>query len=143
MGARTDFVRAMLFGIVIGVATTTAFFQLRSTSCPPTSPPAAPKRVTIEPMDTPANTPTIDATARVDVPDVPVRKHHLIEQLAKAGIAVDDARVTCEPRCCRVSVDEATYDEHAEGIKSALSITPGSSWQAYKAGTVRVLEKCW
>ena len=32
MGARTDFVRAMVFGVVIGVAITTAFFQLRGGS---------------------------------------------------------------------------------------------------------------
>ena len=134
MGARTDFVRAMLFGIVIGVATTTAFFQLRSTSCPPSP---SPDRVTIEPMDPPP----IDAL--VADPRAPARTQDLVELLAKAGVAIDDAHVACEARCCRVSVDEATYDEHADGIKSALSITPGTSWQAYKAGTVRVLEKCW
>lgn len=85
--------------------------------------------------------PPIDALAAD--PRAPARKQDLVELLAKAGVAVDDAHVACEVRCCRVSVDEATYDEHADGIKSALSITPGTSWQAYKAGTVRVLEKCW
>jgi hypothetical protein len=29
MGARTDFVRALLIGIVVGIAITTVFFQLR------------------------------------------------------------------------------------------------------------------
>ena len=29
MGARTDFVRALLIGIIVGAAITTAFFQLR------------------------------------------------------------------------------------------------------------------
>ncbi len=44
MGARTDFVRAMLFGVVIGVAITTAFFQLRR-SPSPSAPAIAPDRI--------------------------------------------------------------------------------------------------
>ena len=35
MGARTDFVKAMVLGMIVGIAITTTFFQLRDTSCPP------------------------------------------------------------------------------------------------------------
>ena len=46
MGARTDFVKAMLLGVIVGVAITTTFFQLRDTpSCPP-----VPKPVHIQPL---------------------------------------------------------------------------------------------
>jgi hypothetical protein len=45
MGARTDFVKAMLLGVIVGVAITTTFFQLRDSSCPP-----APKPVHIQPI---------------------------------------------------------------------------------------------
>jgi hypothetical protein len=39
MGARTDFVKAMVLGVIVGVAITTTFFQLRETSCPPVEQP--------------------------------------------------------------------------------------------------------
>lgn len=130
MGARTDFVRAMLFGVVIGVALTTAFFQLRTPGTPPA--PALdrgasprPPKITIEPAVESAN------------------KQRLVDALAKTGVAFDAAEVACDASCCRISVDDATYDEHADGIKSALASAPGRSWQATKAGTVRMLEKCW
>jgi hypothetical protein len=45
MGARTDFVKAMVLGVIVGIAITTTFFQLRETSCPP-----APKPVHIQPI---------------------------------------------------------------------------------------------
>jgi hypothetical protein len=46
MGSRGEFLRAMLLGIVIGVAITTAFFQLRAPA--PTNSPSP--NVTIEPV---------------------------------------------------------------------------------------------
>ena len=49
MGARTDFVKAMLLGVIVGIAITTAFFQLRSPSCPP-DPPAS-KALPAMPVD--------------------------------------------------------------------------------------------
>jgi len=132
MGARTDFVKAMVLGIVIGVATTTAFFQLRTTTCPPAAgsaaqPPA--KKITIEPVD-PIAAPS-------------PRTAQLVEQLGKAGITIDASQVTCDARCCKLAVDDATYDEHAAAIKATLEAMPGTSWQATKAGTVRLVEKCW
>ena len=41
MGARTDFVKAMVLGVIVGIAITTTFFQLRETSpsCPPNAKP--------------------------------------------------------------------------------------------------------
>jgi hypothetical protein len=43
MGARTDFVKAMLLGVIVGIAITTAFFQLlRSPTCPPVPPASKP-----------------------------------------------------------------------------------------------------
>jgi hypothetical protein len=128
MGARGDFVKAMLFGVVIGVASTTAFFQLRggpaAPECPKPPPPPAPKpTVKLEPTSP--------------------RTRALIDQLAKSSVTFEPTQVSCTTNCCTISVDDVTYDEHADAIKAALEITPGTPWQSKKAGSIRIIEKCW
>ena len=137
MGARTDFIKAMVLGVIVGVAITTAFFQLRTTACPtvPASPPSPPPRVHIEPVP---ELPPIDAA----VADNP-RRQTLIDKLAKIGLSDAETRLSCTATCCELTLEDVAYDEHAAEIKAVFEITAGTPWQSRKIGTLRVVERCW
>jgi hypothetical protein len=144
MGARTDFVKAMVLGVIVGVATTTAFFQLRTTSCPPAPPAPAPSptRAHIEPvpeLPVDAATSVDDDAAAADSP----RRKTLMDNLAKAGVPVAEVHLSCTGVCCELTLEDITYDEHAAKIKAVFEITHGTAWQSRKIGSVRAVERCW
>ncbi|MBA3500105.1 MAG: hypothetical protein H0T65_07025 [Deltaproteobacteria bacterium] len=140
MGARTDFVKAMVLGVIVGVAITTAFFQLRTTTCPPIPEPPAPspvrEHVHIEPV------PELPVDAAVVAVENP-RRQSLVDKLAKVGVSVAEVQLTCTNTCCELTLEDIAYDEHAPDIKAAFEITTGTPWQSRKIGTLRVIERCW
>jgi hypothetical protein len=195
MGARTDFVRAMLIGVVIGIALTVAFFQLRgeatissagsagsgssagsSTSTQvkpgsavsPVSPVSNDARLAeiaqlrariaeLEKTDAPARfEPDADSGMSTSdewwakLPANPAwdapRKDKVIDRLKKqVGVALDPKHVECKRRCCRIYLDDATYEEHLDDITSAvgLDFEPPDGWGTSMSGDGFVLTKCW
>jgi hypothetical protein len=140
MGARTDFIKAMVLGVIVGVAITTAFFQLRTPACPIPEPPApSPTRVHIEPVPEP---PLAPADAAVDAAPNP-RRQSLVDKLEKVGLPIAEVQLTCTATCCELTLEDIAYDEHAADIKAAFEITSGTPWQSRKIGTLRVIERCW
>lgn len=144
MGARTDFVRAMLFGVIVGVAITTAFFQLRKSDCPAPAPAPAPA-----PQKSSSSIAPPSPTATTTVPALPADAatvavaQQIEDKLGTLGVPSNLVQVACKSACCEVSIDDGAYEEHADDIKRALDIAPGTAWQSRKAGTIRVIEKCW
>ena len=139
MGARTDFVRAMMFGVIVGVAITTAFFQLRKTECPPPAPAPAPApSSSVREAPSPAH-----AALPNDAAVVVSQQQQIVERLGTLGVPSNLVQVACKSACCEVAIDDGAYEEHADDIKRALDIAPGTPWQSRKAGTIRIVEKCW
>ena len=144
MGARTDFVRAMMFGVIVGVAITTAFFQLRKTACPPPAPAPAPAPSSSSSAPSPSS--VLEARVRSLPPDaagtVDVAPQ-IAARLEALGLPSDLLLVTCNAGCCFVSIEDGVYEEHADDIKRALDSAAGMGWQSRKAGTIREIQKCW
>ena len=140
MGARTDFVKAMVLGVIVGVASTTAFFQLRKSECPAPAPPQK-KSSSIAPAAPSTSASPAPALPRAAAPVAD--RQQVAERLGTLGVPSNLVEVACTQQCCEISIDDGAYEEHADGIKRALDIAPGTAWQSRKAGTIRVIEKCW
>lgn len=195
MGARRDFMRAMLFGVVIGVAITTAFFQLRggngkgaassattgAASVPgaagATSPagpgtrsaagltPAqelAQLRARIAELEQAAAAqgragggPDEDVGMSTGddwwaaLPPDPAwddaREQTVIERVGKLGVKLDANQVECKRRCCRIAIDEDTYDELGDDLTSSvgLGFEPSGGMGTSRANGIYLVTKCW
>ena len=193
MGARTDFVKAMLVGVVIGVAITTAFFQLRggpsttaasskpigsagssalaggsstpSSNAKPLPPDAAARarelaqlRARIAELERGAtSTAVVDAEHGMSTDDAwwaklppnpawdEPREKAVIERVAKLGVRLGPDQVECKTRCCRLAIDDETYEAHEDELHSSvgLAFEPPGGMGTTKAGSVYVVTKCW
>lgn len=187
MGARRDFIQAMLLGVVVGIAITVAFFQLRGKadiSAAP-KPTAAPddrdqrieeklRRLELErkqlvehlarqgsgrrmvsdhgggyrPPDADHGMSTSDDWW-AKLPPNPAwdepREAKVLERLAKLGVKVDASQVECKRRCCRIVLDEETYDEQLDAISSSvgLDFEPPDGMGTSNIGNAYMVTKCW
>jgi chorismate mutase len=72
------------------------------------------------------------------------RKQLVLDRLAKLGVKLDAKQVECKRRCCRIAIDDETYDEHFRDIGTlGLDFEPPDGSGIANAGSTYMITKCW
>jgi hypothetical protein len=188
MGARRELVTGIFVGVVVGVAITVAFFQLRGQANISAAPKTADGSARMTEQLTqlrrereelvkrlaeaklagagpewfadhgggygPRPEPDADHGMSTSddwwnkLPPNPAwdapRKQLVLDRLAKLGVKLDAKQVECKRRCCRIAIDDETYDDHFRDIGTlGLDFEPPDGSGIVNAGTTYMITKCW